>query len=70
MVPGIAYFIPGWDPFWVRLIPTYPILQAFREIILPAGDIAYPLYTSAGFLAAGVVLFVLTDIRFKRTLRV
>jgi ABC-2 type transport system permease protein len=70
MVPGIAYFIPGWDPFWVRLIPTYPILQAFKEIILPAGDIAYPLYTSAGFLAAGAVLFVLTNIRFKRTLRV
>jgi ABC-2 type transport system permease protein len=70
MIPGIAYFIPGWDPFWVKIIPTYPILQAFKEIILPSGDTAYPLYTSAGFLAAGAVLFVLTDIRFKRTLRV
>ena len=70
MVPGIAYFIPGWDPFWVKLIPTYPILQGFKEIILPRGDITYPLFASAGFLAAGLVIFTLTNIRFKRTLRV
>ena len=38
MVPGIAYFIPGWDPFWIKIIPTYPMLQGFKEIILPKGD--------------------------------
>ena len=70
MVPGIAYFIPGWDPFWVKIIPTYPILQGFKEIILPKGDNAYPLFASAGFLAGGLVIFVLTNIRFKRTLSV
>jgi hypothetical protein len=70
MVPGIAYFIPGWDPIWVKIIPTYPMLQGFKEIILPKGDIAYPLLTSAGFLAGGLVIFVLTNIRFKRTLSV
>jgi len=70
MVPGIAYFIPGWDPFWVKIIPTYPMLQGFKEIILPKGDIIYPLLTSAGFLAGGLVVFALTNIRFKRTLRV
>ena len=70
MIPGIAYFVPGWDPFWVKLIPTYPMLQGFKEIILPNGDIAYPLITSAGFLAAGLVIFALTNIRFKRTLSV
>jgi hypothetical protein len=70
MVPGIAYFIPGWDPFWVKIIPTYPILQGFKEIILPKGDTVYPLLASAGFLAAGMVLFALTNIRFKKTLSV
>jgi len=70
MVPGIGYFIPGWDPFWVKIIPTYPMLQGFKEIILPNGDIAYPLVTSAGFLAAGIVLFFITNIRFKKTLSV
>ncbi|MEE8325041.1 MAG: ABC transporter permease [Candidatus Humimicrobiaceae bacterium] len=70
MVPGIAYFIPGWDPFWVKIIPTYPMLQGFKEIILPNGDILYPLLTSAGFLVAGTVLFFITNIRFKKTLSV
>ncbi len=70
MVPAIAYFIPGWDPFWIKLIPTYPLMQGFKEIILPKGDIIYPLIASAGFLAAGVILFAVTNIRFKKTLSV
>jgi len=70
MVPAIAYFISGWNPFWVKLIPTYPLMQGFKEIILPEGSIVYPLLTSAGFLAAGVILFAFTNIRFKKTLSV
>ena len=69
MVPGIGYFIPGWDPLWLKFIPTYSMLQGFKEIILPNGDISYPLLASAGFLAAGTVLFFITNIRFKKTLR-
>ena len=70
MVPGIAYFIPGWDPVWVKIIPTYPMLQGFKEIILSNGEFTYPLFTSAGFLAAGIALFFITNIRFKKTLSV
>jgi len=70
MVPAIAYFIPGWNPFWIKLIPTYPLMQGFKEIILPEGDITYPLLASAGFLAAGLVLFAFTNIRFKKTLSI
>jgi len=70
MVPGIAYFLPGWDPVWIKIIPTYPMLQGFKEIILPNGDIAYLLFTSAGFLAVGTILFFITNIRFKKTLSV
>ncbi|MCD4670515.1 MAG: ABC transporter permease [Actinomycetia bacterium] len=70
MIPSIAYFIPGWDPFWIKIIPSYPMLQGFKEIILPNGDVAYPLIVSAGFLAAGIILFAITNIRFKKTLRV
>ena len=70
MVPAIAYFIPGWDPFWIKIVPTYPLMQGFKEIILPKGDIAYPLFTSAGFLAGGIIIFTITNIRFKKTLSV
>jgi len=70
MVPTIAYFIPGWDPFWIKIIPAYPLLQGFKEIILPNGSIAYPLFVSTGFLAAGMILFAITNIRFKKSLSV
>jgi hypothetical protein len=70
MVPSIAYFIPGWDPVWIKVLPSYPLLQGFKEVILPGGDIVYPLIVSAGFLAAGVILFAFANIRFKKTLRV
>lgn len=70
MLPSIAYFIPSWDPVWIKLIPTYPMLQGFKEIILANGDVVYPLIASAGFLVAGFILFVFTSIRFKKTLSV
>ena len=70
MVPSISYFIPSWDPKWVTFIPTYPLIQAFKEIITQNGDAVYVLLASAGFLAAGVILFAATNVRFKRTLSV
>ena len=70
MVPSIAYFIPGWEPFWIKIIPSYPLLQGFKEIILPNGDNVYPLMASAGFMAVGIILFAVTNIRFKKTLSV
>ena len=70
MVPSIAYFLPGWEPFWIKIIPSYPLLQGFKEIILPNGDNVYPLMASAGFMAVGIILFAVTNIRFKKTLSV
>ena len=70
MLPGIAYFIPSWDPLWIKFLPSYPIIEAFKECILDGGDAVYVLIASAGFLAAGGLLFGLTNRRFKRTLSV
>lgn len=70
MLPNIAYFIPSWNPTWITLIPTYPMLEAFKEILLPDGDVAYVLLTSAGYLAAGALLFLFANVRFKKTLTI
>jgi len=69
MVPAFSYYIPSFDPLWIRLFPTYPLLQGFKEILLN-GDIGYVLICSLGFLAGGLLLFVLADNRFKKTLTV
>ena len=70
LLPNIAYFIPTWDPVWMQLIPTYPMLQGFKESILPAGDINYVLIASAGFLAIGLLLLLFANARFKKTLTI
>jgi len=68
MVPAISYFLPGWNPVWVQFIPSEPIIQGFKEIISATGSMTYTLFLSAGFFAAGLLLFFVTDIRYKKIL--
>jgi hypothetical protein len=70
IVPGISYMMPSWDPLWVRFIPSYPIIQGFKEVIISNGDKAYVWIASAGFIAVGLILFFITRIRFKKTLSI
>lgn len=70
ILPVISYFLPGWNPLWVKLLPAYPIIQGFREVITPNGSAVYALATAGGALAVGAVLFLITDRRFKKTLGV
>lgn len=69
MLPAISYFLPGWNPVWVKYLPSYPIIQGFKEI-LTNGSVSYPIIASAGFLTAGAVLFIITDRRFRKSLSV
>ncbi len=70
MLPNIAYFMPTWDPIWMKYIPTYAMLEGFKEILLPGGDMAYILMASFGFFIAGLVLFLFANLRFKKTLTI
>jgi hypothetical protein len=67
-VPAISYFLPGWNPQWVQLIPSNPIIQGLKDVISVEGNMTYTLLASAGFLVAGALLFVITDMRFRKTL--
>ncbi len=68
IVPNIAYFMPSWNPSWVKLIPTYAMLEGFKSILLGSGDWSYVLTISGGFLIVGIVLFALSNYRYKKTL--
>jgi hypothetical protein len=68
MLPAIAYFIPSWEPIWIRFLPTYYIIQGFRESIVRGGDWAFVLLSSAGFLASGALLFMWATHRHKKSL--
>ena len=68
MAPAISYFLPGWNPQWVQIIPSNPIIQGLKDVISAKGNMMYTLFASAGFLVAGVLLFIITDKRFRKTL--
>ncbi len=70
LVPALSYTIPGFDPVWLRFFPTYPLLQGFKEIIMADGDAGYVLTLCGVFLAGGILLFLLANQKFRRTLTV
>lgn len=70
MVPAFSYFIPSFDPIWLRFFPTYPLLQGMKEIIMVDTDVNYVLMYCGAFAIGGILLFSLANSRFKKTLTV
>lgn len=68
IIPSISYSIPSWNPLWVKFLPSYPMIQAFKEIILENGDANYVLLVSLGFLVVGLILFLISNERYKEKL--
>jgi hypothetical protein len=68
IMPNISYFTPSWDPDWVKIIPSYVMLQSFKEIISVNGNLTYVLVASLGFAVLGLDIFILANHRFKKTL--
>ena len=65
IVPSIAYFIPGWEPDFLKFIPTYGIIQGFKDIIANGSTPIYVLQISGLFLIVGTLLFIFSNIRYK-----
>ena len=69
MLPAFSYYIPSWDPIWMKFIPSYYIIYGFKEIFIK-GDTSYILLISLGYLAVSALLFMWANMRHKRTLSV
>jgi hypothetical protein len=70
VLPVVSYFMPSFNPLWIRVFPSYPMMFSFRELLLEGGNTRY-IYTQAGlFLVLGLIVFVAANIRFKKTLTV
>ncbi len=68
IIPNIAYFMPSWNPDFIKLIPTYSMLEGFKSILLGNNDWLYVLSVSGGFLVAALILFFISNTRYKKTL--
>lgn len=67
---AVSYYMPAFSPLIIRILPSYPMLFAFREILLDVRDTGLIFMNVLGFSAAAVVVFFLANLRFKRTLTV
>ena len=70
MLPAMSYYIPGFSPFWVKLVPSYYMIEATKESILSNGDVSFTLLSCGGLLLGGILLFLLAKLRYKKTLTV
>lgn len=67
---SISYYMPSFSPLVLRLLPSYPMLFAFRETFLSSPNTGYVVTVSLGFLLAGVLIFLWAHHRYRRTLTV
>lgn len=65
-----SYFTPSFSPMIIKFLPSYPIMFAFREVLLNNPDIIYIYTTAIGFGIATIFLFVAANYRFKKTLTI
>ena len=64
MLPVISYSSPAFTPFWMKLIPSYPILMAYRSALF--GGTFDLRYTIAAMAAWGVVSYLLAQILIRK----
>ncbi len=67
---AVSYYMPAFSPWIIKILPSYPLLFAFRETLFDAGNASYVYATAGGFTAAAVIFFLLSNFRFKKTLTV
>lgn len=67
---AVSYFMPSFTPFFIRILPSYPLLFAFREVFLKKADIGYVLLNSGLFLCIGLVVFMISVKRYEKTITV
>jgi len=65
---SISYFLPSFSPLIIRIIPSYPMLFAFREVFLEKPNLKYIYTNIALFSILAIVFFLLANERYKKTL--
>lgn len=68
--PAISYLMPSFNPLWIKLFPSYPMMFSLRELLLENGDHSYILLQIGIFGVLALILFLAANHRFKKTLTV
>ena len=66
----VSYYMPSFSPTVLKILPSYPMLFAFRETLLQHGNTSYVYANIVGFTLLAIIFFFLANQRFKKTLTV
>lgn len=64
----VSYYVPGFSPLLIKILPSYPMLFAFREVFLESPNLSYVYLNVVGFGILAVLIFIWANHRFKKTL--
>lgn len=64
MLPVISFYSPAFSPLWIRLIPSYPILMAYRGALF-GSTVDYG-FTVLSLLIWGAIAFLLALLAVNR----
>ncbi len=70
IIPALSNILPGFAPLWIRLMPTYPMLQAVKETLLKTPDTGYVLLVGGGMIVVSGLLLWLSERRYRKLLGV
>lgn len=54
----VSYYMPSFSPIYIKILPTYPMMFAFREVLFPTGNPGLVYTNILGFSAASAGLFL------------
>jgi hypothetical protein len=70
MFPSFSYYLPAFSPIFIKILPSYPMLFAYRELFFDAGNLSYVYNVSLMFGILSVIVFLLANYKFKNSLTV
>lgn len=68
-VPFASYFVPSFAPFYIRIMPTYPLMTAIKEAVFPTGAISSILSAIAYFILLSIPIFIASVILYRKDLQ-
>lgn len=70
LLPAVSYFMPAFNPSWIKIMPTYPMMFSIRDLITGTISGMEIVAQTSVFLIAASILFMAANMRFKKTLTV
>jgi fluoroquinolone transport system permease protein len=68
MLPALTFLLPSFSPTWMKILPTYYMIEAIKETLLVTTDVSFVLLSNVGMVIGAIVLFLLANKRYKKIL--